>query len=326
MAYYDDLTQLEYGTGSAERGAMGLVNRDSMLRSVSPSGFGLGGVGTAGEQKFINTSPSATDPMASNMQMPPVSSMLSQRPSRGSFYSGIDEGKVSSQVGANVANTQSMQGEFERSASEAVRQANSIVTSAELAAKQLQKRKASFEQVEKIARFAAPAIQGAFSKDKEVRRRAIGAGIGGLAAEGVQSGLDAALRSIEQASAIGAASAAMGGATGASGAALSEGAKTAAGSIGSGIASGVGSGMAALAGGESIGKAAATGAASGIGAGLGAAVLSPLGPAGTFAGKVGGGILGGVTAGLLGGGGTDLRPGTTARATGLPSSSDLLRS
>jgi len=299
MAYYDDINQLEYRTGSAERGAMGLVNRDPMLRSVSPSGFGLGGVGTAGEQKFINTTPSAIDPMASNMQMPSVNSMLSKKPSRGSFYSGIDEGKVSSQVGANVANTKSMKGEFERSASETVRQADSIVTSAELAAKELKKQEASLKQAEEIARFAIPAIQGAFSKDKETRRQAIGRGIGGLAAKGVQSGLDAALANVD---------------------------KAVSSSIGSGIASGVGSGIAALASGESVGKAATTGAASGIGAGLGAAALSSLGPAGTFVGKVGGGILGGVTAGLLGGGGTDLRPGTTARAAGLPSSSDLLRS
>lgn len=319
MAYYDDLTKLEYGTGLAERGAMGLMNRDPMLRSVSPSGFGIGGVGTAGEQKFINTTPSATNPMASNMQMPAVSSMLSGDP-RSKFYTEIDEGKVSTQLAAIDANTKATTGEFERAASSATRKADEIIKSAELTAEDLKKKEATLSKLKTVTEFAVPAAQAFFSKDKETRKRAMQAGLGQLATKGIQAGLDAAFsNTVEAAGQAGAAATA--GASGAATAAASS-------PLSAGAASGVGSGIASLASGKNVGESAARGAAAGAGAAVGSNVGGIIaGPPGAVGGKIVGGILGNMAAGLLGLGGKkpDLGPGRTAVAGGLPGASDLLR-
>ena len=328
MAYYDDTNQLEYNIGSAERGALGLTNRDTMLRSTEPSGFGLGNVGTAGHQKYSNTTPSAWDPNAPNMTTPSISSRTygspdpvggysapSRTPS-GEYYASLEGGSdfLDQQVAANKSNAEMMLERNTIAAETQSARADEIIEDASKYTENQEKILGDLAEIRDYAGMAMPVVSGAFIKDKDKRKRALGQGIGAAASKLASKVLDAAFAN------LGKTAAETAGSTVAE-TAVSEGLSAA----GKGaISGGLGSVAAGLVGGDNLGKAAAKGAASGVGQELGqAAGTAVAGPVGGFVGRVAGGIL----PSLFGGGGPadwEKPMGRTAVASGLQEGKDLL--
>ena len=296
-----------YRLGKAERGATGLMRKDESLRDITPYAFGAGEVGQA---KAFKTAPSATDPMALNQQS--VGQMLKgpetdeqamarlshTRPTRGQTMAAMEgpTDEASQILAANQANVEEVSKVYADIGTANLKKARKTIDQAAIRSEQLEEAAGTASTIGKFSMLGADIAAASMIKDPDQRRSQMTQSLAAAGQETIQKGLDSALKNLG---------------------ASEEMAST----LSTPLSQGITGSVAALASGSP--RQAVKQAVSTAGQTAGAAIGSPAGPVGAEIGR----RIGGSVANLLPGtSGRSGHLGGAARAGGLKTASEMLRS